>query len=609
MAGINSSDLVGRAPGGRKLIAVVYADMVGYSRLIELDDRETLQRLRTLRFKLIDPAIAQHGGNVVQTGGDSLLIVFDSIDGAVCCAVDIQRQVPDYDGDQPPDRLMRFRIGVNIGDVIADGTDLHGDGVNIAARLQAECPPGGICVSRAVSDHTNRRLDLTFDPLGKLSLKNISRPVEAFLVRPEAKTAGRASPSPPSGKTRPQPLAFAASVPDRPSIAVLPFVNMSGDPEQEYFVEGMVEEIITALSRIHWLWIAARNSTAAYKGRAGDVKQIGLEFGVRYVLEGSVRKGGNRVRITGQLIDALTGAHLWAERFDGLLEDVFELQDKVALSVAGVLEPTLQAAEIRRAAARPWRDLTAYDLYLRASSALRSLSQQGVSEALDLIEQAIERDPNSGPALSLAARCHLRAYLDGWATDPELERRKGIGRARRALAIGRDDPVVMTDVAFALTEFGDDIQTAMTLIDRALEINPSYAHGWSKSGAIRLNAGQCDVAIEHIEHSLRLAPRDRSDTAFTFLGYAYLFTHRFDDAASKLLQAIGENPGLPWPYWALASCYAHMGRFTEARATLNRVRELTPLAAPYRLPWRDPAHCELFLSGLRLAAGATPGPA
>jgi TolB-like protein/class 3 adenylate cyclase len=601
MAGINSSDLVGRSPGGRKLIAVVHADMVGYSRLIGLDDIGTLQRLRTLRSTLIDPAIHEHGGRIVQTGGDSLLIMFDSIDGAVCCAVDIQQQVPSHDRDQPPDRTIRFRVGITIGDVIADGTDLHGDGVNVAARLQAECPPGGICVSRAIRDHTHGRLGLTFDELGVLSLKNITRPVEAFVVRLEGQNAEPASLPRPS-LTRPQTPAPAIPLPDKPSIAVLPFTNMSGDPEQEYFVEGMVEEIITALSRIHWLLVIARNSTLTYKGQAVDVKKVGRELGVGYVLEGSVRKGGNRVRITGQLIDAATGAHLWADRFDGLIDDVFELQDKVAASVAGVIEPALQAAEIRRAAARPTSDLTAYDLYLRALSSLRSLSRQGVVEASDLVEQAIERDPDYGPALSLAARCHLRAYLDGWAVDPELERRKGIDRARRALAIGRDDPVIITSVAFVLTEFGDDIRTTMTWIDRALEINPSYAHGWAMSGAIRLNAGQCDVAIEHIEHSLRLAPRDRSDTSFTFLGYAYLFTGRFDEAAAKLLRAIGENPGLPWPYWALASCYAHMGQLAEARRILERVRALTSVAAPSHLPWRNPDHRELFLSGLRLAA-------
>jgi TolB-like protein len=434
-------------------------------------------------------------------------------------------------------------------------------------------------------------------------MKNITRPVEAFLVRLEREAAPPGPNTIRSETIGRQGLATKIPLPDRPSIVVLPFANLSGDLEQEYFVYGMTEEIITALSRIHWLSVVARDSTLTYKGQTIDVKQVGRELGVGYLLEGSVRKGGNRVRITGQLIDTVTGTHLWAERFDGSMEDVFQLQDRVAESVAGVIEPTLQAAEIRRAEARPTNDLTAYDLYLRAVSCLRSLSRQGVSDARDLIEQVIERDPDYGQALSLAARCHLRAYLDGWAADPELERCKGIDRARRALAIGRDDPVIMTDVAFALTEFGDDIHTAMRLIDRALEINPSYAHGWSISGAIRLNAGECDVAIEHIEHSLRLAPRYRADTAYTFLGYACLFTGRFSEAVSLLLRAIGENPGLPWPYWALASCYAHMGDLGEARRTLDRVRVLTPLGPPSYLPWRNPAHRNVFLSGLRLAAG------
>ncbi|MEA2726019.1 MAG: adenylate cyclase, partial [Acetobacteraceae bacterium] len=344
---------------GRKLIAVLYADMVGYGRLIGLDDAGTAERLRTLRSVLIDPAVHEHGGRIVQTGGDSLLIVFDSIDGAVRCAVKVQHQVSVYDGDQPPDRAIRFRVGINIGDAIADGTDLHGDAVNVAVRLQAECPPGGVCVSRSVRDHVHGQFDLDFRELGALRLKNITRPVEAFVVRPATGTG----PSSASAISSPfNDLSLA----DRPSIAVLAFTNMSGDPEQDYFSDGMVGEIITALSRIRWLFVIARNSSFTYKGQAVDVKQIGRELGVRYVLEGSVRKAGHRVSITAQLIHTLTGAHLWADRFDGSLEDVFDLQDKVASSVAGVIEPALLAAEARGSNNRPTNDLSAYNLYLRS---------------------------------------------------------------------------------------------------------------------------------------------------------------------------------------------------------------------------------------------------
>jgi adenylate cyclase len=287
MSGSDASDLIGKSPDRRKLIAVVYADMVGYSRLIGLDDAGTLQRLRRLRTEVIDPAIEEHGGRVVQTGGDSLLIVFDSIDGAVRCAVEVQQQVPIHDGDQPPDRSIRFRVGINIGDAIADGTDLHGDAVNVVARLQAECPPGSICVSRSVRDHVHGRLDLTFEELGSLNLKNIARPVEAFVLKVDAAATPAKSVERflVHNTTRDLPLL------NKPSIAVLAFTDMSGGPDQEYFSDGVADDIITGLSRIRWLYVIARNSSFIYKGKAVDVKRVGRELGVRYVLEGSVRKG------------------------------------------------------------------------------------------------------------------------------------------------------------------------------------------------------------------------------------------------------------------------------------------------------------------------------
>jgi TolB-like protein/class 3 adenylate cyclase len=351
----NPSEPKGKSPDRRKLIAVVHADMVGYSRLIGLDDVGTLKRLRTLRSTVIDPAIAEHGGRIVNTGGDSLLLVFDSIEGAVRCAVKVQQQVPAYDVDQPPDRTIRFRVGINIGDVIPDGTDVYGDVVNVAARLQAECPPGGICVSRQVRDHVQDRLDVPFQELGALRLKNITRPVEAFVVRLDDETAEPSSVKAPA----------APSLSDKPSIAVLPFKNMSGDPEQEYFADGIVEEIITGLSRIPSFNVIARNSSFAFKGTSPDVRQVGKELGVRYILEGSVRKAAARVRITGQLIYAATGAHLWADRFEGNLTDIFELQDQVTVSVVGAIEPKIRIAEIERALRKPTQNLEAYDLVLR----------------------------------------------------------------------------------------------------------------------------------------------------------------------------------------------------------------------------------------------------
>ena len=320
----------------------MHADMVGYSRLIGLDDVGTLNRLRAFRRDLIDQAIEEHGGKVVQTGGDSLLVVFDSIDGAVRCAEAVQQKVYTR-RREPADQAIRFRVGINIGDAIPDGTDLHGDAVNVAARLQAACSPGGICVSRSVRDHVHGRLGLDFTELGPLKLKNIARPVEAFLLRagPDGAHSVLASNA---GDSTP----ISLLLPDKPSIAVMPFKNLSGDPEQEYFADGVVEEIITALSRIRWLFVIARNSSFTYKGQSIDVRRVGRELGVRYVLEGSVRKSRDQLRISAQLVEAATGNHVYADRYEGAIENLFSLQDRIAEEIAGVMEPTLQRAEIER---------------------------------------------------------------------------------------------------------------------------------------------------------------------------------------------------------------------------------------------------------------------
>jgi len=363
----------------------------------------------------------------------------------------------------------------------------------------------------------------------------------------------------------------------------------------------MVEEIITALSRICWLFVIARNSTFTYKGQSVDVKQVARELGVRYVLEGSVRKAGGRVRITAQLIYAPIGTHLWADRFDGSLEDVFELQDKVATSVAGVIEPTLQAAETARAAHRPTNDLTAYDLYLRAYA----LDLTSAPEALRLLDQAIERDPHYGPALALAANFHAQRCIAGWSQDPKADCRKGADLARRALRAGGDDPSTIVNAAGPLAFFGDDIGAMMGLVDRALALNPSFARGWNNSGLLSLFAGQPERAIEHAETALRLSPRARVGTTVGIIGTAHLVSRRFGEALPKLLLAIQEAPTFPVPYRWLASCYAHMGRLDEARDVVKRLRALTPVVVPSATQFRNPEHRELLLSGLRLAATET----
>jgi TolB-like protein len=387
---------------------------------------------------------------------------------------------------------------------------------------------------------------------------------------------------------------------DKPSIAVLPFQNMSGDLEQEYFVDGMVEEIITALSRIRWLLVIARNSSFMYQGRAVDVRQVGRELGVRYVLEGSVRKVGNLVRISAQLIDAGSGGHLWADRFDGSLEEIFELQDRVASSVAGVIEPALQAAEAARSAGRPTADLTAYDLYLRAHAMIWSSARQ-ILEALPVLEQAIAHDPRYGPALAWAAYCCFRLVLDGRSDDQAVHRLKGVDFARRALEVAGDDPGILANAAQALAYFGEDIGAMMALVDRALALNPNFARGWHVSGVLRLEAGQPDIAIAHVETSLRLSPRARVGTAIAIIGEAHFLAHRFDEAAPYLLLAIQEDPSLSVPYRYLAACYAHVGRLAEAREIITRLRSISPVVIPDASFLRNAEHRELLLSGLRLA--------
>ena len=476
----------------RKLAAILAADVAGYSRLMGQDEIGTLAQLKACR-EIVDRLIAAHRGRIFNTAGDSVVADFPSAVEAVQCAVAVQQALAQEASDIPDSEKMWFRIGVHVGDVIVEGTNLFGDAVNIAARLEAVAEPGGICVSATVRDQIGSKLPIAFADLGEQQVKNIAQPIRAYRIRGAADSPN-AAPSLP--------------LPDKPSIAVLPFANMSGDAEQEYFVDGMVEEIITALSRIRWLFVIARNSSFTYKGQAIDVKQVGRELGVRYVLEGSVRKGRNRVRITGQLIDATSGAHLWADRFDGSLEDVFDLQDKVASSVAGVIEPALQAAETRRSNQRPTDDLTAYDLVLRAIPHVLSRERERLIRAGDLLGDAIMRDPHYGIALAWASMVHTQLDINGWAENRDAARREGVDLAHRALQAAPDDPEALAVSALTFGYFStEDIEAAKTVIDRAVALSPSRAHSWLVSGWIRLWAGEPEAAIEHFNTSLRLNPR------------------------------------------------------------------------------------------------------
>jgi adenylate cyclase len=411
----NVPETAGRQTDRRKLVAVMHADIVGYSRLIGLDDTGTLERLRALRRDVIDPAIAAHGGRIVNTAGDALLIVFDSVDGAVRCAMKIQQQVPIHGGEQSPDRSIRFRIGINAGDAIPDGTDLHGDVVNVAARLQTECPPGGICISRAVHEHVRGRFDLAFEALGSLNLKNIAQPVEAFVLRPEATVSKSLE------RSTVDSAGDALPLPDKPSIAVLAFTNMSGDPQQEYFSDGIADDIITELSRSRSLFVIARNSSFTYRGRSVDIKQVSRELGVRYVLEGSVRRSGARVRVVAQLIDAETGSHIWAERYDRALEDVFAVQDEITTAVVTAIQPAVGDAEFRRVLRKPPDSLNAWEAYLRVQWHQGQSTAADNERAKEFFQRAIGLDATfAAPYAALA-----QAYLSdgpGWHT---IVRRRG----------------------------------------------------------------------------------------------------------------------------------------------------------------------------------------
>jgi adenylate cyclase len=389
----------------RKLAAILAADVVGFSRLTGADEDRTLARLRALRSDLIDPTIAVHNGRVIKRTGDGALVEFRSVVDAVRCAIEVQNAMVERNAGVQDDRQIEFRIGVHLGDVVeeSDG-DLMGDGVNIAARLEGIAQPGAICLSEDAYRQVRARLDLEVSDLGATQLKNIVESVRVYSLQvglpAQPKSVASTAPTPP------EKPAERLALPNRPSIAVLPFQNMSGDPEQEYFADGMVEDIITGLSRIKWLFVIARNSSFVYKGKAVDIRQVGRELGVRYVLEGGVRKAGNRLRVTGQLIEAETGTHLWADRYDGALEDVFDLQDRITDQVVGIVEPSLQRSEIERSRRKRPENLDAYELYLRAVSYMASPMPADARIAAGLLEDALRLDPNYAAAHALLAMCH-----------------------------------------------------------------------------------------------------------------------------------------------------------------------------------------------------------
>ena len=576
----------------RKLAAILAADVAGYSRLMGVDEAGTLAQLKTHRRELIDPKIAEHRGRVVKTTGDGILIEFPSVVEAVGCAVEMQQGMVDRNADVSEDKRITFRVGVNVGDIIIDGDDIHGDGVNIAARLEAMADPGMVCLSAAAWEQVRGKVPFGADDLGEHQLKNIERVVRVFRIASGA-----------SATVTRKPL----TLPDKPSIAVLPFTNMSGDPEQEYFADGMVEDIISGLSRIGWLFVIARNSSFTYKGRMVDVRQVGRELGVRYVLEGSVRKAGSRVRITGQLVDATTGGHIWADRFDGALEDVFDVQDRVTASVVGAIEPRLQQAEIERVGRKPTESLQAYDYFLRGMASFHLFARDSLLEARRLYQRATELDPNYASPYGMAAWCILQSRINGWLADPEHEIAEGVRLARRAATLGKDDPTALWSSGWSLARLAGEVETGATHIERALALNPNSAAAWTASGWVRIYLGEPTNAIERFERAMRLSPLDPfAFSAYFGTGLAHLLARHSDEAVSWMRKASQEQPDWAAAWRVVAVAYALSDRIVEAREAMTRLREIDPTLRLSNLaermpPFRRPEDLAHYTEGLRKA--------
>ncbi len=544
----------------RRLAAILAADVVGYSALMQRAEEATYTEFERLKREVIEPGLSCHDGRLIKTTGDGALAEFASPSAAVRCAVEIQ------EGIASGRSSLKLRIGVNLGEVIvgADG-DLFGDGINIAVRLEGVADPGGILISEKVYSEVEGKLEVGFEDRGDQQLKNISKPVRAFAVR-----AGAHSPL--SDR-----LSAAPSLPDKPSIAVLPFENMSGDPEQEYFADGMVEEIITALSRFKSFFVIARNSSFTFKGRAVDIKEVGRRLGVRYVLEGSVRKASGKVRITAQLIDATTGIHLWSDRFEGDLENIFELQDQVASGVVGAIDPKLREAEIARVKRKASANYDAYDCFLRASALIHQWNTEGREEALRLFYKAIELDPDYGQAYAFATECYCWRKVDGLATDPDHERRETERLAREAIRLGRDDGFSLSLAGHSLAMVVGELNEGAALIERALTLNPNLALSWNLGGWVRLWLNQPDAAIDHFARAMRLSPLDFGfHAAETGTAFAHVRAGRYEEASLWAERALRGQPRSADAAQAVALSSALVGDLEKAKEAIRRLLEIAP---------------------------------
>ena len=575
----------------RRMTAILAADAVGYSRLMGVDEAATHAALKAHRQELIDPKIAKHQGRIVKLTGDGLLAEFPSIVSAVACAEEIQRGMRERNLNVPAERRIEFRIGINLGDVIIDGDDIFGDGVNVAARLEGIAQPGEIMLSATVREHIGNRLDFAFEDMGEQELKNIARPVRAYRLRSNA-------------SSNPPPRHPPLGLDDKPSVAVLPFQNMSGDAEQEYFADGVAEDLITALSRFKSFSVIARNSSFLYKGRSVDVRQVGKELGVRYVLEGSVRRAGHRLRITAQLIEAAAGAHLWADKFDGPLEDVFDMQDKITESVVAVVEPRIQQAEITRSRRERPGSLAAYDLYLQAMQKLALDRPEDNAAALELLEKANALEPGYALALAHAAYGYEHRVSMGWPAFSADDAKRSLQLARAALAVAEGDATVLARCGMALMLMGRDYELGLLTITQAVESNPNNLTAIFVAGYAHHIAGSLEEALKFFTRATRLSPRDTSQ-AMAGVGQIHMCLENYEEGLRAAERSLAMSPNWRVSHYVVIVCNVYLGRMEQAKKALTALQALEPgvSIAQVRSTFhaRDPHRNDTLIEGLRRA--------
>ncbi len=580
----------------RRLAAIMATDVVGYSRLIRADEEGTLTALQALRADLIDPKIAEHHGRIVKLMGDGMLVEFASVVDAVHAAVETQQAVSDHNADVPADKRIEFRIGINLGDVVIDGDDIQGDGINVAARLEGMAEPGGICVSGMVYEGVRDRIDVPFDDLGEQTLKNISRPIRVYRARMDgADTSAR------------QQVATTASVrpsrPAKPSVAVLPFENMSGDPEQEYFADGIAEDIITSLSKLSQLLVIARNSSFTYKGKAVKVQEIARDLGVRYLIEGSVRKAGNRVRITAQLIDCDTGGHLWAERFDRELTDIFAMQDEVTQEIVSAMAVKLTADQRERLKTKGTRNMEAYDYFLRGREQQRLQTLEGSARAEALLKRVIHLDPEYAPAYAYLSFTYLTDFVNQWKATGDRSLERAYDFAQRSVEADDTDPYAHLALGHA-SLWTRQHDKAIAEYERTITLDPNFAAAYAALGLTLHYAGRSQDAIELIERGMRLDPH-YPDVRLHWLAQAYFLLGRYEEAIELLNRRLVRKPDTDISRVLLAASYGHLGRKQEAETAWADALRINPnYSLEHRakiLPYKDPADFEKIVDGLRKA--------